>query len=128
MKPTPPPMRPALAWWQAVLTVTLGDLCCHRFDWFRAYIGGRWWFGTTSISGRIAKAWMHFGDTSCPNDPRYRGCDESPAGVGCECEVYPWPSLYSAQTPEDARTFEEYRKRYDRVRVVGLSRVGKSGQ
>ena len=121
----PPATRPALTRWQRAALVMLGDVGCARFAWFRAYIGGRWAFGPMSVGGDLVSAWGDFGDTPCSEDKAWRRCSAGIAGTGCSCEVYPWPSLYSAQTPEEVRSFEEFRAWYEGVRVVDLSRAGK---
>lgn len=120
-----PATRPALTRWQRAAVAVLGDDACTRFAWFRAHVGGRWAFGPMGVPYGIAVRWGHFGNTRCSLDVKWRRCAAGIAGTGCSCEVYPWPSLYSAQTPEEARDFEEFREWYDRVRVVDLSRVGK---
>jgi hypothetical protein len=119
-----PAQRPVLTRWQRTLVAVLGDNGCARFAWFRAYIGGRWAHGRQYTDGRVSIGWGSHGDTPCPEDMSWRRCEAGIAGTGCSCEAYPWPSLYSAQTPEEARDFAEFREWYDRVRVVDLSRVG----
>ncbi len=125
-----PATRPALTRWQRALVAVLGDVGCARFAWFRAHVGGRWALVLTAVGDgtRTAWRWGNFGDTPCPEDKGWRRCKAGMEGTGCSCEAYPWPSLYSAQTPEQARDFAEFREWYDRVRVVDLSRVGKVGR
>ena len=120
-----PAVRPALTRWQRAVLAVLGDVGCARFAWFRAHVGGRWAFGPMSVSGEMICAWGHCLNTPCPEAMDWRRCEAGMAGAGCSCEVYPWPSLYSARTAEEVRSFEEFREWYEGVRVVDLSRVGK---
>lgn len=136
-----PATRPVLTRWQRAVLAALGDVRCTRFAWFRAHVGGAWTF----YGGRP--------DSDLPFDPQTWQRRESEACAICNlctrlraippfllmpgearyliqngdhrCEVYPWPSLYTRQTPEEAHTFEEFRQWYEGVRVVDLSRVGK---
>lgn len=120
-----PAVRPALTRWQRAALAMLGDVRCTRFAWFRAHVGGRWAFGPTGVPYGVVEMWGNFGNTKCSALMAWRRCEAGIAGTGCSCEVYPWPSLYSAQTPEEARDFEEFRRWYEGVRVVDLSRAGK---
>lgn len=119
----PIPMRPALALWQRVVVAVLPHRVCAIFVWFRAHIGGSWCYGARGMAERRRWRWewvslpfnecpvLHFApaDIVC-------ACDRA----ACRCEVYPWPSFYSVQPPEQALDFAEYRKRYDRMSVVDL--------
>lgn len=122
----PPATRPALTRWQRAVVAMLGEARCARFAWFRAHVGGRWAFGPMYVGGDLARAWGHCLNTRCPEEMDWRRCEAGIAGTGCSCEVYPWPSLYTRQTPEEARSFEEFRQWYEGVRVVDLSRAGKA--
>ena len=139
-----PATRPAPSWWQRIAARALGT-GCTQFRWYRRILGGRWARSTTmweqanecpfeafaATEARFIDATMRLSERGRSDLAAialsHGGPRASAAAIacsaGCRCEVYPYPSLYSAHTAEEVRTFEEFREWYEGVRVVDLSRV-----
>lgn len=116
------PTRPVLTRWQRVVVAVLRDRLCANFAWYRAHIGGAWCYGARhEVAAEWRWRWVPLPFNECPV------LHFAPASIACRCkrdacrcEVYPWPSLYENQKPENARNFEEFREWYDRAQVAFL--------